>query len=154
MSPNPFKPDTSWLSAKLDRLQDTLSLFIRDHATNEAINAKLAEILTNQTKAANNQTKVLQALDRMEKLIMGLKEDFATFVVAVNERTNEIAAALDEIKTDIEGLLNPNTPPETAAAMADIQAKLTVLSDTSKAIAALNNPVVPPPVEPPPDEPL
>ena len=80
---------------------------------------------------------------------MGLKEDFSAFVVAVNERTNEIATALVEIQADIERLKNPSTPPELAAAMAEIQTKLSTLADTSKAIAALDNPTVPPPVEPP-----
>lgn len=85
---------------------------------------------------------------RTERIIMGLKEDFTSFVAAVNERTNEIGAALDEIRTDIEGMLNPSTPPDVVSAMTDITAKLQALSDTSKAIAALNNAVVPPPVEP------
>jgi hypothetical protein len=91
---------------------------------------------------------IITSQNKIKELIMGLKEDFVTFTTAVNERTNEIAAALEEIKADIEGLLNPTTPPETVVAMAAIQEKLQMLSDASKAIAALNNPVVPPPIEP------
>ena len=77
---------------------------------------------------------------------MTLKEDFDVFVASVNERTNEIGLALDEIKADIERLLenNDSTPPEILAGMAGINAKLQVLSDASKAIAALDDPVVPP----------
>ena len=74
---------------------------------------------------------------------MGLKEDFALFVTAVNEKTNAIAAALDEIKIDIEALKNPATTPEMLLAMSEIQAKLTALSTTAAAIAADDEPVVP-----------
>ena len=87
----------------------------------------------------------------LKEIIMGLKEDFAAFVAAVNERTNQIAAALVNIHADIERLKN-ETPAEVAAGMAAIQEKLGALAVTSEAIAALDNPVVPPPVEPPPPE--
>ena len=82
---------------------------------------------------------------------MGIKDDFAAFVVAVNERTNQIAAALLEIQEDIERLMT-QTPPEVLAGMEEIKIKLGALAATSEAIAALDNPVVPPPVEPPPPE--
>jgi len=86
---------------------------------------------------------VLHRLDRLEEIIMGLKEDFDTFVAAVNARTNEIAAALDEIRLDIAALKNPATTPEMLAAMNDIQAKLVALSAAATAIAADDTPVIP-----------
>jgi hypothetical protein len=103
-----------------------------------------------------NQQLILQNQHELKELIMGVTEDFAVFTAAVNGRTNEISAALVEIQADIERLLAANsaTPAEVLAGMEEIKARLGLLSDTSKAIAALDNPVVPPPVEPPPEEPL
>jgi predicted nucleic acid-binding Zn-ribbon protein len=102
-----------------------------------SFDARLNEIIKTQTE--------------LKELIMGIKDDFAAFVVAVNERTNQIAAALLEIQEDIERLMT-QTPPEVLAGMEEIKAKLGALATTSEAIAALDNPVVPPPVEPPPPE--
>lgn len=92
-----------------------------------------------------HQNKIQVALDRLDKKLMSLKEDFAAFVVSVNDRTNEISVALDDIKLDIEFLKNNvNTPPEVAASMAEIQAKLQGLSDVSKEIASATDSSVPP----------
>jgi predicted nucleic acid-binding Zn-ribbon protein len=102
-----------------------------------SVEGRLAEIIKTQTE--------------LKELIMSIKDDFAAFVVAVNERTNQIAAALLEIQEDIERLMT-QTPPEVLAGMEEIKTKLGALATTSEAIAALDNPVVPPPVEPPPPE--
>jgi hypothetical protein len=94
--------------------------------------------------------QILNNQKELKELIMGMKEDFATFVTDVNARTNEIGAALTDIQADIERLLAASTatPPEVLAGMEDIKTKLAALAATSTAIAALDNPVVPPPVEP------
>lgn len=99
-------------------------------------------------KLLNNQSVIQESLDRIEVKIMGLKEDFNAFVASVNERTNEISAALEEIKLDIEALKNPQTPADLAAAVADVQLKLSAVSTTAAAIAADDTVVVPPPIEP------
>jgi len=80
--------------------------------------------------------QILLTQQSIKELIMGIKEDFAAFQLAVNE-------ALDEIQADIERLKNVSTatPPEVLTAMQAIQDKLT-------AIRNLDNPV--PPVEEPP----
>jgi hypothetical protein len=93
---------------------------------------------------------ILLKLDHVKEILMGMKEDFAAFTEAVNARTNEIGDALTEIQADIVRLIEASTttPPEVLAGMQAVQDKLGALADTSKAIAALDNPVVPPPVEP------
>jgi hypothetical protein len=93
----------------------------------------------------DTHSMIERRLGHMEKTIMGLKEDFAAFVAAVNVATNDISAALDQIKVDIAALLANNaTPPEVADGISNIEGQLTKLSDAAKAIAKDNAPVVPP----------
>jgi hypothetical protein len=90
-----------------------------------------------------NQRSIFLHQHELKELIMGYKEDFAGFVESVDQRTNEIGTALDEIKTDIEGLINPATPEAVAAQMQNIVAKLDALSTSAKDIASINDPAVP-----------
>lgn len=108
----------------------------------------LDRVFTHHTHGVNAKLDGLTAaIYRLETKIMGLKEDFSVFVATVNERTNQIGAALDDIALDLAALKgNPETPAEVAASMTEITTKLAVLSETSKAIADANQPVVPPPI--------
>lgn len=87
-------------------------------------------------------------------LIMTIIDDMNSFISDINVKTNEIAAALDEIKTDIETLLanaGPgNTPPELVTAMEEMRNKLAALSASATSIAALDDSVEEPPPEEPP----
>jgi methyl-accepting chemotaxis protein len=100
---------------------------------------------------ARSINQLLIGQQEIKEIIMGMKEDFDKFVKDVNARTNEIGEALTEIQADIERLISSgaNTPPEIVTEMEAVNAKLAALAASSTAIAALDNPVVPPVEEPP-----
>jgi ABC-type transporter Mla subunit MlaD len=93
-----------------------------------------------------NLNKIQHQLDKMEKILMAIQEDFKAFISQVNTLTNQIGAALATIQADIKAIAtDPDTPPDIAASLADSATQLGTVSSTAQAIAAGNQPVVPPP---------
>lgn len=84
---------------------------------------------------------VLAQGTKLENLIMGIKEDFAAFKIAVDGALTEIQADIEALKAAAEA--GGNTPPEVVAQMAEITQKL-------EAVRNIYNPTTPPP----PEEPL
>jgi hypothetical protein len=79
----------------------------------------------------------------IKELVMGMKEDFATFKAAVDGALTEIQADIEALKIAVEAAASEagTTPPEVAAQMAEITAKL-------EAIRNIYNPTSGAPEEP------
>ena len=65
---------------------------------------------------------VLTELFKIKEIVMGIKEDFAAFKTAVDGALTEIQADIEALKAAVEAA--GTTPPEVAAQMAEITAKL------------------------------
>ncbi len=100
---------------------------------------KLLELFTAKWQAQIEG--LTTSIQQLKELIMGFKEDFATFQSAVQAKFDELQASLTEINNDIKALMTANaaTPPEVVQGMQDIQNKLQGLVDAAKADAALND---------------
>jgi flagellar hook-associated protein FlgK len=104
---------------------------------------KFVVSIQSDKKASNLLTQILAGMDRMEKLLMGIKEDFQAFVNDVNTATNGIATALNAIAAALLEA-DPASPTDLIAARDAAAASLKAVADQAEAIAAGNQPVVPP----------
>jgi formiminotetrahydrofolate cyclodeaminase len=87
--------------------------------------------------------QILTTQFQLRRLIMGIKEDFTAFKSAVDEALTDIQEDIEALKVAVEAAASEagSTPPEVAAQMAEITAKL-------EAMRNIYNPTEPPPVEP------
>jgi len=83
----------------------------------------------------SNQSLAILSLNQIKETLMGIKEDFAAFKLAVDTALTEIQTDIEQLKVLVEAA--GNTPPEVAAQMAEITAKL-------EAVRNIYNPATPP----------
>ena len=104
------------------------------------------------TDFSNRLDIITQSQLKLEKIVMGIKEDLAAFAKAVDDTTNLIATNVDAVAAlvaDLKAQIEAGTlaPGEMAAALDPVVAHLQTVSDSLKAVAE-GGAVVVPPVEP------
>jgi hypothetical protein len=101
----------------------------------------------------SDDTKILNKLTELERLIMGVKEDLTKFATDVDAITNIISTNVTKVAqviTDLQAALAAGTitPLQMSAALDPVKAHLQTVADALKSVADGGSTVIPPPPDP------